>query len=97
MNYERQKILIDIDDTLLKSSIEIIRELNTKNNTYKFLNDLKDYGYRSIDKNITQKEIKENYRVIFADAFASRKDGSRRGPYVAFYGRADSSSGTAWP
>ena len=35
MNYERQKILIDIDDTLLKSSIEIIRELNTKNNTYK--------------------------------------------------------------
>ena len=61
MNYERQKILIDIDDTLLKSSIEIIRELNTKNNTYKFLNDLKDYGYKSIDKNITQKEIKEMY------------------------------------
>ena len=61
MNYERQKILIDIDDTLLKSSIEIIRELNIKNNTYKFLNDLKDYGYRSIDKNITQKEIKKMY------------------------------------
>lgn len=61
MNYERQKILIDIDDTLLKSSIEIIRELNIKNNTYKFLNDLKDYGYRSIDKNITQKEVKKMY------------------------------------
>ena len=33
MTLERQQILIDIDDTFLKSSEEIIRQLNKKNNT----------------------------------------------------------------
>lgn len=60
-NLEKQKILIDIDDTLLKSSEEIIRELNLKNGTNKTIDNLKDYGYRSIDKNITKQDITYMY------------------------------------
>lgn len=54
---ERQTIYIDIDDTLLQSSEEIIRQLNIKNGTNKTIEDLKDYGYRSIDKYITNQDI----------------------------------------
>lgn len=61
MNLEKQKILIDIDDTFLKSSEEIIRQLNQKNGTNKTIDDLVDYGYRSIDNNITQKDINQMY------------------------------------
>lgn len=61
MKLERQKIIIDIDDTLLKSSEEIIRQLNKKNRTEKTIEDLKDYNYRSIDKNITQTDILDMY------------------------------------
>ena len=61
MKLERQKILIDIDDTFLKSSEEIIRQLNSKNGTSKTIDDLTDYAYRSIDENITQEEIKKMY------------------------------------
>jgi hypothetical protein len=61
MTLERQQILIDIDDTFLKSSEEIIRQLNKKNNTYKTINDLRDYQYRSIDENITQEDINRMY------------------------------------
>lgn len=61
MILERQKILIDIDDTLLKSSEEIIRQLNNKNRTNKTIDDLTDYAYRSIDESITQKDINDMY------------------------------------
>lgn len=61
MKLEKQKILIDIDDTLLKSSEEIIRQLNRKNGTNKTIDDLIDYQYRSIDENLTQEEINMMY------------------------------------
>ena len=61
MNLEKQKILIDIDDTMLKSSEEIIRQLNNKNGTSKTIDDLIDYRYRSIDNNVTQEEINRMY------------------------------------
>jgi hypothetical protein len=61
MELERQKILIDIDDTFLKSSEEIIRQLNNKNGTSKTIDDLVDYAYRSIDDNLTQEEIHKMY------------------------------------
>ena len=61
MRLEGQKILLDIDDTLLKSSEEIIRQLNHKNSTHKTIDDLIDYQYRSIDKNITQEDITNMY------------------------------------
>ena len=61
MTLERQQILIDIDDTFLKSFEVIIRQLNKKNNTCKTINDLRDYQYRSIDENITQEDINRMY------------------------------------
>jgi 5'(3')-deoxyribonucleotidase len=61
MKLEKQKILIDIDDTFLKSSEEIIRQLNEKNKTLKTIDDLTDYAYRSIDSSITQEEIEQMY------------------------------------
>jgi 5'(3')-deoxyribonucleotidase len=61
MKFERQKILIDIDDTFLKSSEEIIRQLNKKNSTSKTIEDLTDYGYRSIDPGVTQEDIRQMY------------------------------------
>lgn len=61
MELERQKIIIDLDDTFLKSSEEIIRQLNNKNGTHKTIEDLKDYQYRSIDKNITSEEVVNMY------------------------------------
>lgn len=54
-------IYIDVDDTFLQSSQEIIRQLNQKNGTNKTLDDLKDYTYRSIDKNITEQDILKMY------------------------------------
>jgi hypothetical protein len=61
MRLDKQKILIDIDDTFLKSSEEIIRQLNHKNGTSKTIDDLTDYKYRSIDSNITQEDINNMY------------------------------------
>ena len=61
MKLDRQKILIDIDDTFLKSSEEIIRQLNNLNGTSKTIDDLTDYQYRSIDENITQDKINQMY------------------------------------
>lgn len=61
MELERQKILIDIDDTFLKSSEEIIRQLNNKNGTSKTIDNLTDYAYRSIDEKLTQEDIKKMY------------------------------------
>jgi 5'(3')-deoxyribonucleotidase len=61
MELERQKILIDIDDTFLKSSEEIIRQLNERNGTSKTIDDLTDYKYRSIDSELTQEEIQQMY------------------------------------
>jgi 5'(3')-deoxyribonucleotidase len=61
MELERQKILIDIDDTFLKSSEEIIRQINIKNGTSKTIDDLTDYKYRSIDNDITPEQVNQMY------------------------------------
>jgi 5'(3')-deoxyribonucleotidase len=71
----RQTIIIDVDDTFLQSSQEIIRQLNLKNNTNKTIDDLKDYGYKSIDKNVTQKDILKMYgSQLFFDKVKLTKD-----------------------
>lgn len=61
MEQGRQSILIDIDDTIISSSQEIIRQLNNKNKTNKTIEDLTDYEYKSIDPNITQTDIVNMY------------------------------------
>lgn len=59
--YTKQIIYLDVDDTIIKSSEEIIRQLNIKNNTNFSIKDMNDYYYNSIDKNITDAEIEEMY------------------------------------
>ena len=48
MAREKITLYLDVDDTIIKSSETIIEILNAKNNTHKTINDLSDWGYRSI-------------------------------------------------
>ena len=61
MKLEKQKIVLDFDDTLVKSSEQIIQMLNQKYNLNKTIEDLKDWGYSSIYPNITSQEVTELY------------------------------------
>lgn len=56
-------LYIDVDDTILKSSEAVIKILNKKYgiNPSKSINDMKDWGYRSIYKNITDDEVEKIY------------------------------------
>lgn len=62
----KQRLILDIDDTVWNSSEVIISMLNKKYNLDKTINDLKDYGYKSIYKNITSQEI---YEMFSSDYF----------------------------
>ena len=48
MAREKITLYLDVDDTIIKSSETIIDILNARNNTHKSINDLSDWGYRSI-------------------------------------------------
>ena len=61
MKLEKQKIVLDFDDTLVKSSEQIIQMLNQKYNLNKTIKDLKDWGYSSIYPQITSQEVTELY------------------------------------
>jgi hypothetical protein len=56
-------LYVDVDDTILKSSEAVIKILNKKYdiNPSKSINDMKDWGYRSIYKNITDNEVEKIY------------------------------------
>ena len=56
-------LYVDVDDTILKSSEAVIEILNKKYNINpsKSINDMKDWNYRSIYKNITENEVEEIY------------------------------------
>ena len=61
MKLEKQKIVLDFDDTLVKSSEQIIAMLNQKYNLNKTIENLTDWGYTSIYPNISAKEVTELY------------------------------------
>lgn len=61
MKLEKQKIVLDFDDTLVKSSEQIIHMLNQKHNLNKTIADLTDWNYASIYPQITNQEITELY------------------------------------
>ena len=56
-------LYLDADDTILLSSEAVIKILNKKHNINppKTINDMKDWGYRSIYKYITTKEVEDIY------------------------------------
>ena len=64
MNIQKQKIVLDFDDTMVKSSEQIIRMLNKKYGLNKTIEDLKDWSYSSIYPKITNAEIQELYSSI---------------------------------
>lgn len=57
----RRLIVLDFDDTLVKSSEQIIRMINRKYGTNKTINDLSDWGYKSINGNVGQQEVLEMF------------------------------------
>lgn len=61
MNSIKQKIVLDFDDTLVKSSEQIIHMINQKYGTNKTIEDLTDWGYTSIYPKLTTKEVTELY------------------------------------
>lgn len=62
-NNNKIMLYLDVDDTIIKSSEAVIKILNKKYNITppKSVNDMKDWGYRSIYKNITRCEVEEIY------------------------------------
>ena len=56
MNY-KPNIVLDFDDTLVKSSEAIIKILNKKFGLNKTVADSKDWNFRSINRNLTEQDI----------------------------------------
>lgn len=73
MRQDNNKITLylDVDDTILKSSEAVIKILNKRYNIRpsKSIDNMKDWGYRSIYKYITTKEIEDIYE---SDDFFNR-------------------------
>lgn len=69
MKNQKRIIVIDFDDTILKSSEIVIDILNEKNKTQKTIADLSDWNYRSIDPKITTRDVDEIYS---SDSFWQR-------------------------
>lgn len=60
----KKTIVLDFDDTLVKSSEQVIKMLNEHNGTNKTIDDLKDWGYRSIDKSLDDKKVFELFESV---------------------------------
>lgn len=54
-------LYVDADDTVLQSSEAVIQILNTKNGTNKSINDLRDWGYKSIDGSLKHEDVEAIY------------------------------------
>jgi len=61
MNVDNSKIrlVLDIDDTAINSSEQMVKMINKQYGTNKTIKDLKDYAYKSICRNISE-EMKYN-------------------------------------
>ena len=55
----KKTIVLDFDDTLVRSSEQIIKMLNEKYGLDKSIEDLSDWSYRNIYHNITEKELSD--------------------------------------
>lgn len=57
----KRKVVLDYDDTIIKSRERIVELLNEKNGTNKSVKDIVTWDYKSIDENITPDEINALY------------------------------------
>ena len=62
MQETKIKVFIDCDDVLIKSQEAVINIINKRYNTNKNINDLRDWNYRSIYKNMTEEEKIDIYK-----------------------------------
>ena len=56
-DFELKKIYIDMDDVIINTSETLINYYCKQNNINKSFKDLKDFNYRSIDRNIDKEKL----------------------------------------
>lgn len=61
IDLNKRTIFLDVDDVLLDSSAAVVAILNQRYGLNKTLDDLVDWGYKSIYRNLTKEQISEIY------------------------------------
>ena len=103
-NYEqgfdrnKQTIYWDVDDVILNSSVVVVDIINKKENKNKKFEDVKDWTYRSISRNMTKEKIENIYGsdefwsgINFIDGILDLFDklGGRYNHSIVTHGRED--------
>ena len=61
IDINKRTIFLDVDDILLDSSAAVVAILNQRYGLNKTLDDLFDWGYKSIYRNLTKEQVNEIY------------------------------------
>lgn len=61
IDLDKRTIFLDVDDVLLDSSVAVVNILNQRYGLNKTLDDLVDWGYKSIYRNLTKEQVSEIY------------------------------------
>lgn len=61
IDLNKRTIFLDVDDVLLDSSVAVVDILNQRYGLNKTLDDLVDWGYKSIYRNLTKEQVSEIY------------------------------------
>lgn len=61
IDLNKRTIFLDVDDVLLDSSAAVVAILNQRYGLNKTLDDLVDWGYKSIYRNLTKEQVSEIY------------------------------------
>lgn len=61
IDLNKRTIFLDVDDVLLDSSVAVIAILNQRYGLNKTLDDMFDWGYKSIYRNLTKEQVSEIY------------------------------------
>lgn len=61
IDFNKRTIFLDVDDVLLDSSAAVVAILNQRYGLNKTLDDLVDWGYKSIYRNLTKEQVSEIY------------------------------------
>ena len=59
IDLNKRTIFLDVDDVLLNSSAAVVAILNQRYGINKTLDDLVDWGYKSIYRNLTKEQVSE--------------------------------------
>ena len=59
IDLNKRTIFLDVDDVLLDSSVAVIAILNQRYGLNKTLDDLVDWGYKSIFRNLSKEQVSD--------------------------------------